>query len=88
MKVLYAFSAAYQHGLLRCLFDLRAVNPVGLAIEMSGDVRVRVNPAGHHCHATQIVGSGRHIRIDAGDARAVDNDRNVPEDGALSIQNR
>ena len=37
-----------QHGLLRCLGDLTAVNPVRLAIEMRGDMRVRIDPAGHH----------------------------------------
>ena len=76
-----------QHGLLRCLVDLTAVNLVRLAIEMRGDVRVRVDPAGHHRHATEIVGGGRDIRVDAGDATAFDDDRDVPEDGALSIQN-
>ena len=50
------------------------------------DVRVRVDPAGHHRQAAQVIGGFGGIRIDPDDLRAFDDERDIAEDAALSIE--
>ena len=66
--------------------DLRTMNLAGRAIEMRGQVGVRVDPAGHHRQAAQIVGGLGGVRLDPDDLRPLDDERHVAQDGALPIE--